>query len=1104
MTTSVCRLRHQSLEAVAANAGVVLLAESNLADRQRAALLLQGAALLAHLRTAGWRLQSWGGLLVDGRCVLRVDPELVAPARAEQSTQIELTRLVSCLFGSTEMAGRSAVRAQLRPVVGAWRDLLLPLPADRLVADILDHAPFLWEGAYRDARLSLLAVHERGEGEEVVVVGHPRWRRSLLRAAGPDRERLSNVVGSDEARDHWLGDKASGGPIDWIARGDWRRALEESLREPIVGPAERSAVARAFLDGGRFKAALALVERSRRTEDILIRLKSLVRMDRMAAARRALTALEGRRLVGATKLEECEEAIRIHAAAGRPAQLRAWAKQALEAAVGPYAGRGRALALLALREVDGSVETASSSDPAVLSDPEGKPADRTEPADWTSCLALARFAMDRGRFQVADGALGTALRQFRRELPIYERASLWNELATHRLLVDDWAGAERAARVSVKLFRCCDGPAGRAGAHGNLAEARIRAGRLSGIRETIDSLRRVSLMAGSADGMVDVRQLEARLDLAEGRWSSALESCRSALDELRKRQLRGGRQRALRVLSSRALVHLGRRQEAREELLAALPLPVGDGFGGVRAGSDDLAATFLLVGLREEARAVAAGSACADLWAAVSEDRAPGSNDWQRFEDQGAYPCALAIHDLVCLGVGNVPVRLLESAVHTLAEAGAEPLAQRVDAARRGPWRALRAFLDAEEFDSRAFHVLLAAAGHPEARIAVHESSDAGGRDESTDVLLEGPGGSEQFSVGVPAGRLVLSANGIGEPTRALLTVIAGRTPAAFGRRREFLEVAEEKESAAPRLIGRSKLLLAARERVAKLALHDLPVLILGESGTGKELLARWLHDSSARAAGPWQAVNCAALPEGLVVSDLFGHRRGSFTGADRERIGVLESGEGGTVFLDEIAELPLSAQAMLLRALQEGEIRRVGESRPRHVDFRLVSATHRDLPAMVEAGEFREDLYYRLGVATVEAPALRDRDGDIMLLAHHFLGLFSGAREAQRFSEDARKRLLEHPWPGNVRELRNVVESAVALGEGSEITTGVLGLPGLPRRPPQVDGASYHWKLEQYRRGLIRKALQDAGGNQARAARALGMSRQALSYLVRKQNYAL
>ena len=1096
--TTVLRIRHQALEAVPEDAGAAGLPESSLNDRQRAGVLLQGAALLAHLRTAGWRLQSWTGLVVDSLGVLRIEPGMVTVGRDGRSPQAVLRRFASLLFGGEEMVGRSAVRAALRPVVASWSDLLLPFPADRLIADILDHAPFLWGGEYRAARVSLFAVHEREEGEEVVVVGHSRWRRSLLRAAGTDPERLSTtteristILGSDEALEHWLGDNASGGPIDWIARGDWRRAVDESLREPPTDPGERSAVARALLASGRFEAALALVAPSRRTEDILIRLEGLVRMGRMAAARRTLTVLEKRRLGGAAKLAACEEAIRIHGAAGHSARLRAWAERALEAAVGPLAGRGRALAFLAMREVGATGETASPLDP------------EKEPEDWMSCLARARLAVDRGLFTEADQALAMALKQFRRHLPIYDRASLWNELATLRLSVDDCTGAERAARVSVRLFRCCDGPAGRTVAHGNLAGARIRTGRLTGIRKTIDNLRCESLMAGSVAGIVEARQLEARLDLAQGRWSSALESCRSALDELRKRQLGGGRLRALRLLAARALVHLGRREEAREELLAVLPLTAADRLGGARAGSDVLPAVFLLAGLGEEARVVGAGAACAGLWEAVSENRAPSSADWRRLEEQGAYRSALTIHDLVCLGVEEVPSRLLESAVRTLSEVGAEALAQRVDAARLGPWRALRAFLDGEEFDSVTFHSLLSSAGHPEARIMVHESLDVGGQDEPKEVLLEGPGGSEQFSVRVPAGSLVLSADRIEEPARALLTVIAGRAPAAFGRRRYDLELAEARKSTLAGMVGRSKALVAAQKRVEKLASHDLPVLILGESGTGKELLARQLHDSSARASGPWLAVNCAALPEGLLVSDLFGHSQGSFTGADRDRIGLFESGDGGTVFLDEIAELPLVAQGMLLRILQEGEMRRVGESRSRHLDFRLVSATHRDLSAMVEAGQFREDLYYRLRVANVEAPALRDRDDDVMLLAHHFLGMFSGDRESLRFSGHARRRILEYPWPGNIRELRNVIESAAALTESPEITVEMLGLPNEPRRPSQAGVASYHRKLEQYRRGLIRKALAEAGGNQARAARALGLSRQALSYLVRKLNYA-
>lgn len=1086
--TTVLRIRHQALEAVSDDVNAVDLSESRLNDRQRASLLLQGAALLAHLQTAGWRLPSWSGLAVDARGVLRIEAGAVRAGRDGRLPQIVLRQLASLLFGSEEMVGRSAVRAALRPVVAGWRDLLLPLPANRLVADILDHAPFLWGDEHRTARRSLVGVHEHSQGDEVVVVGHSRWRRSLLRVAGTDLEHLLLVLGGDEAQDHWLGDKASGGPIDWVARGDWRRAVDEARRAAPTERAERGALARALLDVGRFEAALALVERSDRTEDILIRLKGQVRMGRLAAARRTLSVLEDRRLGRAAKLERCEEAIRIHAATGRSAGLRAWAERAREAAVGPLAERWLALAALALREIGESEEIASLMDR------------KKEPEDWRWCLARARLALDGGGFEEADQVLATALKSFRRKLPVYDRAVLWHELATLRLSVDDDAGAERAARVAVRLFRHCDGPAARTAAHGSLAAARMRAGRLDGVRETIESLRRAGLMAGSAAGIVEARQLEARLDLTLGRWKSALESCRSARDELRKRQLRGGRQRPLGLLAARALVHLGRGEEAGEELLAALPLRLGDRSARPRVGGDDLPPLLLLAGLRDEARAAGEGAACAGLWQAVAESRAPSDDDWRRLEAQGAFRSAMTIHDLVCLGVA-VPARMLGDAVRTLSETGAEALAQRVDGARLGPWRALRAFLDVEELVSGTFHSLLSSAGHPEARIALYESPDVGGENGPTEILLEGPGGSEQFSIGVPDGRLVLSADRIDEPARALLAVIAARAPTPE-RRRHVLELGEARNVRVGGMIGRSKVLLAAQERVEKLAVHDLPVLILGESGTGKEMLARQLHESSARASGPWMAVNCAALPEGLLLSDLFGHAKGSFTGADSERAGVFESGDGGTVFLDEVAELPRVAQGMLLRVLQEGEMRRIGESQTRRLDFRLVSATHRDLSAMVEAGEFREDLYYRLRVANVEAPALRDRGHDVMLLADYFLEAFSTDRERLQFSERARKKIREYRWPGNVRELRNAIESAVALAEHPVITARMLGLRKEPGRRPKAGSANYHRKLEEYRRGLIRKALTEADGNQARAARSLGLSRQALSYLVRKLNY--
>ena len=1080
--TRARRIRHQALEAIPEGSSATGLAESSLNDRDRAGLLLQGAALMAHLHTAGWRLESWVDLRVDAGVVLRVDPAQVAPGRDDRLPQAVLRQLVALLFGSEELAGRSAVRAALRPVLAGWRDELLVVPLERMVADVLDHAPFLWDAKFGAARSSLYAVLEDARGERAVVVGHPRWRRSLQRAAGSDPGRQLAILGSDQAQKIWRGGDEAGQSTDWIASGDWRRAVCETPSDPT----ERSAVARALLDCGRLEVALALVDGSRRTEDTLTRLCCQVRMARMAAARRTLTVLENRRLSGAAALELCELAIRVHAAAGRSAQVRVWSQQALGEAAGPHAERGRAIAALGMWNI-GDLDAMASHLGLGGED------------DWRSFVARARLALGRGRPEEAEQTMATALRRFGRRLPVYERAALWDELASIRLSATDLAGAERAARVAIRLLRRCDGPASRTEAHRNLAEVRIRTGRLFGVAKTIESLRRESLMAGSVRDLAETRGLEARLCLAQGRWHAALECCRSGLDELSGPRLLPERRRSLRLLSARALVHLDRKEEAAEELSASLAQPVAG-----LAPSETLPAVYLLAGLRDEARTVAAGTVLSRLWNAVAENRAPGAADWRRVEELGVYRAALTVHELVCLRVNTVPTRLLAAAVRALSEVGADALAQRVAGAWLGPWSALRAFLNATDLDARAYRSLLSAAGHPEARIVVQDTH--GGFEEAREpleVLLDGPGGPEHFSAGGPGGRLVLSAAGIEEPARAMLTLIAERAPVASRRRGDSSELAEARKSAVSGMIGKSTALLAAQTRIEKLAVHDLPVLILGESGTGKELLARQLHRSSGRASQPWLAVNCAALPEGLLLSDLFGHLRGSFTGADRDRIGVFESADGGTVFLDEIAELPWAAQGMLLRILQEGEMRRVGESRPRRLDFRLVSATHRDLSAMVEAGDFREDLYYRLRVANVEAPPLRDRDNDVMLLADHFLDVFTEDRKSLRFSDRARGKILDYSWPGNVRELKNAIEGAAALAEGPEITVEMMGLRADREQESVAEATSYHRKLEEYRRDLIGKALAEAGGNQAQAARALGLSRQALSYLVRKLNYA-
>ena len=244
-------------------------------------------------------------------------------------------------------------------------------------------------------------------------------------------------------------------------------------------------------------------------------------------------------------------------------------------------------------------------------------------------------------------------------------------------------------------------------------------------------------------------------------------------------------------------------------------------------------------------------------------------------------------------------------------------------------------------------------------------------------------------------------------------------------------------------IIGSSPGMLTLFDKIRKVAPTDSNVLIQGESGTGKELVARALHRLSRRAQEPIISVNCAAIPESLIESELFGHEKGAFTGADRARAGLVEAAHGGTLFLDEIGELPLEAQARLLRVLQEGEIRRVGSVQSQKVDIRLIAATHRDLKSLSQSGLFREDLYYRLHVIALNLPALRERGDDIIEIAKALLEQqrLRLDREPMKFSKQTLTTLEKYPWPGNVRELENAIERAVILCEGTEINTELLGI---------------------------------------------------------------
>jgi two-component system response regulator AtoC len=294
--------------------------------------------------------------------------------------------------------------------------------------------------------------------------------------------------------------------------------------------------------------------------------------------------------------------------------------------------------------------------------------------------------------------------------------------------------------------------------------------------------------------------------------------------------------------------------------------------------------------------------------------------------------------------------------------------------------------------------------------------------------------------------------------------------------------------------------------RLVRFGPQPVTVLVVGESGSGKEAVARAVHTLSSRSRGPFVSVNVPAIPASLLESELFGHARGAFTGAERDRRGLLDEASGGTIFFDEIGDLNSALQAKLLRALQEREIRRVGENRARAVDLRVVSATSRDLSKEVEAGRFREDLYYRLHVALIALPPLRERGRDALFLARHFLDRFAKefGRGPLRFTPEAQAALLAHHWPGNVRELQNAVCQAAALAEpGGALSADLLPPSIRPAVRAPAAAGDYRSRVAAHRRRLVREALERSGGNRSRAARELGLSRQALLYLMKELGVA-
>jgi DNA-binding NtrC family response regulator len=367
---------------------------------------------------------------------------------------------------------------------------------------------------------------------------------------------------------------------------------------------------------------------------------------------------------------------------------------------------------------------------------------------------------------------------------------------------------------------------------------------------------------------------------------------------------------------------------------------------------------------------------------------------------------------------------------------------------------------------------------------------------------------------GRPAGIFLLVRNGAGRPvepdhleflTLALAPVFyllnkdgARGSPKTGARASEAAAGAE-----AGAFLGEAPSVRAVRAMIVRVRDSDAPVFLSGESGTGKELAAKTIHETGRRRKGPFVAVNCAAIPEALLESELFGHARGSFTGAFRDKAGLVEEASSGTFFLDEIGDLPLPLQSKLLRALEEKQVRRVGETRPRGVDVRFVSATNKDLDREVERGRFRQDLFYRLKIITIDLPPLRERPDDVLLLLDHFLDEFSRsmARPRPFVSPLAVEMLLRYPWPGNVRELQNEVQRALIMAAGGPL---ILEDHLSPKVNPQ--GETYSRDSHKlaaaradFERRFLREALARCRYHRTRTAAEVGLTRQGLFKLMKK-----
>jgi DNA-binding NtrC family response regulator len=1130
----------QVLHPALATAAAAPLPAARLTDRQRLAVLLEGAALLSLLERAGWRLpRSWEGAGVAAGGRLALPAAAAAPGRSPRPAQEQLSELLLRLFGAAAadpfamaasssepgeaatapgyalLAGRGEARRAARELLTEWWQSLVPLAADEAVAQIVAAAPFLWMQSFAALRQSLAGELRGPAGNRLWVAGPSASRARLLAGCGGSAELAARLAATD-------------------ARTWWEGTAPEIAGGPLAAPASESArlqLAAASAGLGRFAAALGLLAPCRTPAARLLRSRCQLQLGRLGAARATLRRLEALPLPPAVAIEAAEVAVRVFANSGEPEHVPRWVRRARAAArTAPSSDRARSFLVAALaawdREdpaaMDAPLEAARS---ALFDGADG------EAGSGSHLQALWRWHHARGlqAMNLADGAaviehVGRALRCGRRILTRHEAAGLWNDLGIGRVQSGDLPRAERAFLHAHRLLARCDGPRRATLALHNLAEVRLRRGRTAGVREILAQSTAENRRGGNLRGLSQDTELWARLELVLGRPEQAAALCSGAIARLGRRRSRWRRE-VLAVLLARALGWLYRQAEAAGELALATSEAI------LELEPEERPALWAHAGDRAAALRCAADLAVpvGPLWQAVLTGGPVPAESWEALGGLEPYRAARLVFDLERAGTGGLlaPAAWRRLAIDTLRQVGAGGMAEWLESRGQGLWQALAAYAARPTGDLAALGALIQQSGDPDARLCwlpageVRETPASSRPSHPSHPSQSGPA---LLAVDLAGGRLELRGRLL-DPALAACFALAVRDLAAGGAPRSEGEGAPAprhaaepvgrrpaERPAATSLIGASPGMRAAVARLARLATADIPVLIRGESGTGKELAAREIHRASARAHGPFVAVNCAALAESLLLSDLFGHVRGAFTGADRDRVGVFETARGGTVLLDEIGDLPLAAQGLLLRVLQEGEVRRLGESLPRRVDVRVLAATHHDLERAVAGGAFRGDLFYRLKVGAVDLPPLRERGADVLQLADLFLSRHS---PPPRLAAATRELLRSYSWPGNVRELENVLRLGAAMAADGVIQPAHLELPrvtgnALSGRGPanETSGAaaaaapssgSYHQQVEALRRQLVVEAIAAAGGNHAEAARRLGISRQALSYLVRQ-----